>query len=408
MKSDRSPIKLLILIQLISMGAMEMSGPFWPLQIKALLRPEDTRYIGLLSTIVYAGPLLAAMVFTPMWGRLGDRVGHKIMIVRALFALALCQGLAAMLNDAWMLVTVRAAQGALAGFITAAQAYAMVYCPDNSRGKTLAGLQSATAIGSLMGPVLGGWLMQTQDFALLCYSAAFICLLCAMLSLSLPALPGRQRELNPRPAASTQKRWLSGLLTIIVLIQAAKLMPQPFYALYVIEILHGAPWLIGISYAASAATLAISAPVWGKLFDRRHSSQTLRVIERVTWLCAATLAVSALASDWTSFIASRLIWGVWQGALLPVAYALIANTMPLSEHGFALGMGNSTAKAGALLGLLIGGLGISAIGLDQGFWLVALTYAFAAVAIRAVRIVSQQSNSPFTPASLQPHKKTKR
>lgn len=398
MQPDSFVLRLLILIQLISMAAMEMSGPFWPLRIQTLLGNEGVRYIGMLSAMLYAGPLLTAMAFTPLWGKLGDRVGHKSMIVRALLALALCQALAAIVTDVWLLIVIRAAQGGLAGFIAAAQAYAMTCCAEGSRGKTLAGLQSATAIGSLVGPIVGGWMIQTQGFAALCYSAATICLLCAMLSLFLTDKPIRARSAKVLVATPLPKSWLSALLAMIVLIQAAKVMPQPFYALYVSDILHGTPWLIGISYAASAATLAITAPLWGRLFDRRSPMQTLHVIEWVTWLCAATLAISTLATEWAGFIICRLLWGAWQGALLPVAYALIANTLPLEQQGFALGLGNSAAKAGALCGMVIGGVGISVVGLEHGFWLVAITYALAALGIRTLRLLLRTP----APASARP------
>lgn len=179
------------------------------------------------------------------------------------------------------------------------------------------------------------------------------------------------------------------MLGVIVLIQAAKMMPQPFYALYVADILHAPAWLIGASYAASAATLALSAPLWGRLFDRHQPAHTLRVIEWVTWACALTQVFTAVASEWMGFIASRLLWGVWQGALLPVAYTLIANTVASSQQGFALGLGNSAAKAGALCGALIGGIGMGLIGLAHSFWLVALTYALAALGIRAIRSFSK-------------------
>lgn len=175
------------------------------------------------------------------------------------------------------------------------------------------------------------------------------------------------------------------MLGIIVLIQAARMMPQPFYALYVAQVLHAPVWLIGASYGASALTLALSAPLWGRLFDRHQPAHTLRIIEWVTWACALTLACTALASEWLGFIASRLLWGVWQGALLPVAYTLIATTVAHSQQGFALGMGNSAAKAGALCGALLGGIGMGWVGLAHSFWLVALTYALAAVSIRAIR-----------------------
>jgi MFS family permease len=174
---------------------------------------------------------------------------------------------------------------------------------------------------------------------------------------------------------------------IIVLIQAAKVMPLPFYALYVTEILHATPIWIGASYAVSAATLAISAPLWARLFDHWHPPKILRVIEWVVWGCAVTIAVGALSDNWATFLLSRMLWGIWQGALLPVAYALIANTLPLPKHGLALGLGNSAAKVGALCGVFIGGIGMTLISLTYSFWLVAATYVIAALSIRAIRLM---------------------
>lgn len=385
MRDNGHALSLLIIIQFVSMGAMEMSGPFWPLQIQHLLGAEGAGYTSFLSTLVYAGPMLAAMVMTPVWGRLGDRTGHKAMILRALLALALCQGLAAIVVDPWWLVGIRVMQGALAGFLAAAQAYALACCNGSRRGHTLARLQSATAIGSLIGPVAGGWLMDVSGFALLCYGATAMCLVCAAGSLFLPAAPTRGAGEKPVASVHLPKGWLGSMLLVIVLIQAAKTMPQPFYALYVAVILQAPNWLIGATYAASAATLALSAPMWGRLFDRWEPAHTLRVVEGVVWLCALTLAATALASEWIGFLATRLVWGIWQGALLPVAYALIANTVTSNQLGFALGLGNSAAKAGALLGFVVGGVGMGMVGLAHSFWLVALAYALAALGIRWIR-----------------------
>ncbi|MHA4980016.1 MFS transporter [Pseudomonas extremorientalis] len=394
MSANSTALRLLVVIQLVSMGAMEMSGPFWPLQIQRLLGDAGAHYTGLLSSLVYAGPMMAAMILTPLWGRLGDRTGHKPMIIRALLALAACQALAALTFDPWLLVAIRVAQGALAGFIAAAQAYALACCGDSGRGHIMARLQSATAVGSLAGPVLGGWLMDISGFALLCYSATAVCLVCALVSLFLPSDTQRLRKTHATTPTALPKGWLGAMLGIIVLIQAAKMMPQPFYALYVADVLHAPGWLIGASYAASALTLALSAPLWGRLFDRHPPAHTLRIIEWVTWACALTLACTALASEWLGFIASRLLWGMWQGALLPVAYTLIANTVAPAQQGFALGIGNSAAKAGALGGALLGGIGMGMVGLAHSFWLVALTYALAALGIRIIRSFTRAPAMP--------------
>jgi uncharacterized membrane protein len=47
---------LLFALQFISMGAMEMSGPFWPIQIKALSASDSV--FGFAGVGVYVGPMI--------------------------------------------------------------------------------------------------------------------------------------------------------------------------------------------------------------------------------------------------------------------------------------------------------------------------------------------------------------
>ena len=403
MSANTTRLRVLVLIQLISISAMEMSGPFLPLQLQRLLGPESSADLGLLSALVYAGPMLAAMCVTPVWGRLGDLTGHKPMIIRALLALALCQALAALTNDAGWLVAIRVLQGALAGFIATAQAYAMTCCQLEARGAMLARLQTATAVGSLLGPVSGGLIMDSSGFALLSYSASLICLLCAAAAaLFLPSIDPDSQSFRSSTPTTLPVRGLFALLGIIALIQAAKMLPLPFYALYVKDVLLAPGWLIGASYAVSAATLALSAPLWNRLFQRWQPGRTLRAIEWVCWACTLTMVYAAMVNEWMSFLISRLMWGIWQGALLPVAYALIAKNVSTDRQGFALGLGNSAAKAGALCGVIIGGIGFGITGLGHAFWLVVPAYAFAALGIRALRATSCGQHSPDVSPSQPP------
>lgn len=379
---------LLVAIQFVSMGAMELSGPFWPLHLAHLETGQSAAQLAWLSALVYAVPQLTAMFATPLWGRLGDRTGHKPMVVRALFALVLCQALAALATQAWQVLAIRALQGGVAGFIAAAQAYALVSCAPDASGRQLARLQTATAVGSLAGPVLGGWLYDTAGFATLCWAATVLCGVCLLVSLTLPTDAPRGAHpcaVLPRAAGLLDQPLFLGVLAIIVMIQAAKQMPQPFFALYLDQVLVAPAWLTGLCYAASAATLALSAPFWGRLFDRRDSAGALRLLEQVAWCSALTLVASALSAHWTELLASRLVWGVWLGALLPLSYALMSRTVAGGRHGLALGLGNSAAKLGALLGSVLGAAGMAITGLAQAFWWVAFGYAVAALGIHWVR-----------------------
>ncbi|HEX5342308.1 MAG TPA: MFS transporter, partial [Duganella sp.] len=142
-------VHLLFVIQLVSMGAMEMSGPFWPLHLKAL--STASWEFGFAGVAVYVGPMLGIVLTSAFWGRVGDRFGHKLMMIRALLGLALTQLALAYAQDVWTILALRFVQGACAGFIAPAQAYGVSIESPARRARLFAYLQVSTNVGSLAG-----------------------------------------------------------------------------------------------------------------------------------------------------------------------------------------------------------------------------------------------------------------
>ena len=376
----------LFALQLVAMGAMEMSGPFWPLHLRRLgeLSPHALAWV---SAIAYAGPMAMAMCTTPWWGRLGDRVGHKPMLLRALLALAATQWWIAATDSVAVILFVRLLQGALAGYIAAAQAYGARLVTREARGALMAQLQAATAIGSVAGPVVGGWLFDVQGFTSVNVWAGAACLLCGTLAVfvlpsvtplpSQPARAGAQKA--PLPAGAC------GLLLGIVLVQAGKMMPQTFFGLYADEVLHVSSRVTGLCYAGTALGLCVAAPFWARRFARLAHARVLAQVEWILWACVGIVAVQALVTNIAVFVLARVLWGVCLAALLPVFYGLLAREAADDQQGRVLGAGNGAAKAGALVGAGAGGLALAWVPLSAMFWTVALLYAVAAIGMRAIR-----------------------
>lgn len=113
-------VYLLFAIQLVSMGAMEMSGPFWPVHLRQLT--DNDALFSFASTAVYVGPMLGIILTSAFWGRIGDRHGHKLMMIRALAGLSLTQLGLALSSDIWVILVLRFLQSAFAGYIAPAQA----------------------------------------------------------------------------------------------------------------------------------------------------------------------------------------------------------------------------------------------------------------------------------------------
>eukprot|EP01030_Chromulinospumella_sphaerica_P003239 gene3239-3166_t len=161
--SNRAALRSLFVIQLLSMGAMEMSAPFWPQHLRALGH-LTSHELALASGIAYAGPMWMAMCLTPWWGRLGDRIGHKPMLLRALLALAVTQLWIASADDTVTILVARLVQGALAGFIAAAQAYGACLVPSDKpdthqQGRVLGVGNSAAKAGALFGAIAGSLIL---------------------------------------------------------------------------------------------------------------------------------------------------------------------------------------------------------------------------------------------------------
>ena len=81
--------------------------------------------------IVGAAPFVAAFM-SPIWGALGDRVGRKLMVMRALAAIGLFVGAMGFAQSPWQLLVLRVMQGVFSGFIPPSITLVSVGAPPES------------------------------------------------------------------------------------------------------------------------------------------------------------------------------------------------------------------------------------------------------------------------------------
>ncbi|WP_428719316.1 MFS transporter [Undibacterium curvum] len=311
------------------------------------------------------------------------------MLLRALAALALTQLALAYCTQPLMIIAIRLLQGAIAGFIAAAQAYGSQLSSREQRGQLMASLQTATALGSVLGPVAGGWLYQSQSFAAVNLLAAGLCAGCLLLAgLCLPrskVVPASaSTALQSNSGSAQQNSWwrqgmLPGFLLGILLIQSAKMLPQAYFSLYVTQVMQATTGFAGLSYGLSAAGLCLCAPLWAIYFRQQEDSTILRWMIALCIASAALMAVQSLYLSAKVFLICRFLWGCLLGALLPVFYSLLSLHTPANKQGQALAYGNSAAKAGALLGTAAGALLMAILPLQHLFWTVAVAYLLTAL-----------------------------
>lgn len=258
MPPTRVLIALLFTIQLVSMGAMEMSGPFWPVHLRQLT-DSDTLF-SFASVAVYVGPMLGILLTSAFWGRIGDRYGHKLMMIRALAGLTLTQLGLALFSDLWTILVLRFLQGACAGYIAPAQAYGVSIEVPSRRARLFALLQISTNVGSLLGAVVGGLILDHATFFWINLSAAALCAVCTVIAaLTLPNVPPVKKTTAPSTGGTWQASALLPLLTVMGILLLARMLPQTSFALYVSTTFAVSNALVGLCYGLLALGFILSA-----------------------------------------------------------------------------------------------------------------------------------------------------
>ena len=384
MPPTRVLIALLFTIQLVSMGAMEMSGPFWPVHLRQLT-DSDTLF-SFASIAVYVGPMLGILLTSAFWGRIGDRYGHKLMMIRALAGLTLTQLGLALFSDLWAILVLRFLQGACAGYIAPAQAYGVSIEVPSRRARLFALLQISTNVGSLLGAVVGGLILDHATFFWINLSAAALCAVCTVIAaLTLPDVPPVKKTTAPSTGGAWQASALLPLLTVMGILLLARMLPQTSFALYVSTTFTVSNALVGLCYGLLALGFILSATAWARHFEGRSQADSLR---RLTWVVAGCIALTALAGLTRNplvFVIAYFVWGVLLGATTPVLMALVSKTADSAQQGHVLGIAQGTAQFASIVGICAGGLLSQVYGLAYTYLFVCVAYAMALIAILALR-----------------------
>lgn len=386
-------IRLLFWIQLISMGAMEMSGPFWPVHLRNLSANEGLFAFAAIS--VYVGPMLGIMLTSAAWGRIGDRHGHKPMMIRALMGLALTQLALAFCTEVWAILVLRFVQGACAGFIAPAQAYGVAVVSPLRRARLFAFLQVSTNVGSLVGAMAGGLILDKASFFWINAVAALLCTLCAMATwVLLPAATRSEPSPAAKDAATEQDRhawrrapifWLLGCIGLLL---TSRMLTQTSLSLYVRSVFDADHWIAGLCYGLLALGFVVSASRWARHFEGSPWPQVRPQIALVAAGCALLTALAAITQWVAAFVAIHFAWGLLLGATTPVLTSLISTAAGPRHQGHVLGVVQSTSQFASITGIVLG-MGFTQVaGLERIYAFVALFYAMAVAAIVAMRWAS--------------------
>src|ERR671922_1447727 len=109
--------------------------------------------------------VVAAAAATPLWGKLGDRLGRKRMLELALAGFVAASALCGAAQDMTQLIVLRLVQGLAAGGLMAlAMASVGDLVSPRERGRYQGYIAATFAVATIVGPLLGGLLVESASW----------------------------------------------------------------------------------------------------------------------------------------------------------------------------------------------------------------------------------------------------
>ncbi|KGP63498.1 MFS transporter [Legionella norrlandica] len=394
---NRSIQKIILGSQFFMILALEMTNPFLPLLISNQVN-ITTHSIMVYTTLSLILPMIANILLAPIWGLAADRYGYKSMLMRASWALVLTQASMIFVNSVFWILVIRIMQGAFAGFIVAMQTYALSVAEWQNKSAQLSRLQSSKAIATAIAGLIGGAVLHLTNYCGLYGFATLICLIVTTtIHYKLPSSTktGIKKKQQPNPSFGSKNIFIF-LCLLIMLTQIAKFLPDPGFTLFLNESLSHNLLLIGFMYSLPAIGMLLSSEWCGRQFDRYRNNLSLvnQYLIGFSLLGALLMIAQANVTNFYLFSFIRILWGVVLAALLPALFALCSdrNLLP----GYALGLANSFAKLGNLIGLLLGGFLASYLSYPSIFMVIAAIYGLFAVSVYGYHLANTRQITNFS------------
>ncbi|MFH0992075.1 MAG: MFS transporter [bacterium] len=374
-ESWRKNLYIIWASQFIAMMGMSLVVPFLPFFIRSLgvTDPEDlTRWSG----IVFSGVFLSAFFFTPVWGYLGDRYGRKSMTVRAIFGLALSQVLVGFSQSVEMLFFFRVVQGAISGFLAAALALVSANTPKEKSGYAIGLLQTATAGGNVIGPLIGGSLADLVGYRPIFFIVGGLCTITGIIIIKYVE-EFNKVEVNNKPKHSLwsnyhyafSSRPIRISLLLILISQMAVFLVQPIFPLFINSLLESSKLVAtttGAIFSITGAAMVISSPWWGKRNDRKSYTSNLTY----AFLGAAiSFILQGLVTNVYHLLILRALFGFCLGGMLPALYSYVNKSTVLERRGGIMGIAASISILATLIASPMGGVIGAGLGIRPVFFI---------------------------------------
>ena len=326
---------------------------------------------GLATGATYIIVCLAA----PFWGRVADKKGRKITLIRSSFGMALCNVLIAFQTTPEGVVLIRLVQGLVSGFYSASITLIASESPIERTGWALGLLASANLAGSLIGPLLGGYIADTvgirNDFIIVGTLMGLAGVLATIFIHENYVPQSNPEKLSIRKLKEQIPEFNSIVaLCVASFIYAICIMSlQPVISVYIKGIVpsdtENLAFIAGAVFSAMGIAQLMSSSPLGKLVDKIGPRKVLVV----SLIYVGILNIpQAYVSDVYQLAIIRFLQGFGLGGMLPALNTYLSSKTPREFTGQVFSYNQSCLFFGYFLGSVGGASLMAWLGFTTLFW----------------------------------------
>jgi DHA1 family multidrug resistance protein-like MFS transporter len=378
--ADRSQRSVYVIAAAVSITVVSYNlwYPFLPLYVLELGATSDANAVFWVS-IAFTAQGAGRLISSAIWGVLSDRLGRKMMVLRALYLASITFAVAAAAQEPWHLAIAFACQGLFSGFVPASVALVSVIVPDARLNRSLSIITGGQYLGTTLGPAAGAGLALLLSYRASIAVAAVVPFIAATLILLLvprdrpPARAGdtasTKVEVEPF-RMSGQFKLAIGALFFTYCVNEILRISTPI----ALKSLKGSEDVAG--EAAIAFTLGGLISAVSVIFLAPRVFKGMPTGPRFAFICCVGslgYLLIAVAGIIPLYILGFLLIFFVISSMVPAVNTLIAANVRRERRGTAFGVAGTFQALAFAVGPLSGAL-FAAISLHLGFALVAMLF----------------------------------
>lgn len=330
-----------------------MFMPFYP---NLLLATGLKDNISLWTGIMVSSSFLAGGLVSPLWGSLADRYGKRLMLARSGYGLVFITILLAYVQNHWQMFFCRIIFGLLGGFIPASIMLIVSNTPQEKMGFALGVLNSFIAIGSIMGPFVGGVLVEYIGVRNNILAAGLILIVATTLSLL-----GTKEKVHKQEVRTTIRqdmqlvttnRTLQVFFVSMVVMHFSTFLFTAMLPLRVGELTAvQADLSTGLMFSLTGIALALGSGITGR-YDKWNQ---VHVLLAGLVLSGVLCVLQGITGSLYVLGITRFAFGLSNALVNVAGNVLIARNSQEESRGRVFGILNAFMAIGAVSGPLLGG-----------------------------------------------------